>query len=302
MGGRFNPEGVDPKAFKGWLRPINICGLTAAELGSNVQRVERTNRDVRLDGVDHYITVFQIAGGSAMIHNDQAARFEVGDVVLVDAARPATFFAGDPDKPCGSLAVNLPRQSLISHLGFEPRGGVYRRSGTAAGRLLLDLIRGSATEGPASTLADSYMRLAVYDLVGALFAPADPAPSRHAEKLFRRVQAVITNSFADPNFGPCEAAARVGISLRYLQQLFTQHDSTCSEFIYSMRLDHAARLLNRRATLIESQPLSEIAYACGFRDYSHFARKFRQRFGHAPGAHSAGDASRWRRNSEHPYR
>jgi AraC-like DNA-binding protein len=298
MGGRFNPEGVEPKAFTGWLRPINICGLTAAELGSNAQRVERTNRDVRLDGVDHYITVFQIAGRSAIIHNDQAARLEVDDVVLVDAARPATFFAGDPDKSCGSVAVNLPRQSLISHLGFEPRGGICRRGGTAAGRLLLDLIRSSATEAPASTLADSYMRLAVYDLVGALFAPADPAPSRHAEKLFGRVQAAITDSFADPNFGPCEAAARVGISLRYLQKLFTQHGSTCSEFIYSLRLDHAARLLNRRAALIESQPLSEIAYACGFRDYTHFARKFRQRFGHAPGTHSAGDASRWRRNSE----
>src|SRR5260370_716813 len=88
MGGRFNPEGVEPNAFTGWLRPINICGLTAAELGSNAQRVERTNRDVRLDGADHYFTIFQIAGRSAMTHNDQAARFEVGDVVLVDAARP----------------------------------------------------------------------------------------------------------------------------------------------------------------------------------------------------------------------
>jgi AraC-like DNA-binding protein len=226
----------------------------------------------------------------------------VGDVVLVDAARPSTFFAGDPDRSCGSVALNLPRQSLISHLGFEPRGGVYRRRGTTAGRLLLDLIRNSATEAPASTLADSYMRLAVYDLVGALFAPADPLPSRHAENLFRRVQAVITDSFADPDFGPCEAAERAGISLRYLQKLFTQHGSTCSEFIYSLRLDHAARLLNRRATLIEGQPLSEIAYACGFRDYTHFARKFRQRFGHAPGAHSARDASRRRRNSEPSYR
>jgi AraC-like DNA-binding protein len=30
--------------------------------------------------------------------------------------------------------------------------------------------------------------------------------------------------------------------------------------------------------------LSEIAYACGFRDYTHFSRKFRHRFGHSPGA------------------
>jgi AraC-like DNA-binding protein len=32
------------------------------------------------------------------------------------------------------------------------------------------------------------------------------------------------------------------------------------------------------------QPLSDIAYACGFRDYTYFARGFRQRFGTAPGA------------------
>jgi AraC-like DNA-binding protein len=81
--------------------------------------------------------------------------------------------------------------------------------------------------------------------------------------------------------------ARTGISLRYLQKLFTQRGSTRSELIYSLRLDHAARLLGRRESLRNAQPLSEIAYARGFHDYTHFAGKFRRRFGHPPGAHSA---------------
>ena len=132
------------------------------------------------------------------------------------------------------------------------------------------------------------MQLAVYDLVGALFAPSDAWPvSRHADKLFTRIRGVIKNGFADPDFGPGEVAAEAGISLRYLQKLFTERGSTCSEFIYSLRLDHAARLLHRRASLGTGQPLSEIAYACGFRDYTHFARKFRRQFGYTPGAHSA---------------
>jgi AraC-like DNA-binding protein len=38
----------------------------------------------------------------------------------------------------------------------------------------------------------------------------------------------------------------------------------------------------------KGQPLSDIAYACGFRDYTHFARRFRQRFGTTPGAVGAG--------------
>jgi AraC family transcriptional regulator, positive regulator of tynA and feaB len=134
------------------------------------------------------------------------------------------------------------------------------------------------------------MQLAVYDLIGALFAPSEPWPvSRHTDKLLRRIRGVIKDRFADPDFGPCDVAAEAGISLRYVQKLFTERGSTCSEFIYSLRLDHAAHLLHRRTSLGTSQPLSDIAYACGFRDYTHFARKFRHRFGHTPGAHSGGN-------------
>ena len=44
---------------------------------------------------------------------------------------------------------------------------------------------------PASSAADSYMQLAVYDLLGALFAPSDPLPvSRHADRLFARIRGV----------------------------------------------------------------------------------------------------------------
>jgi AraC family transcriptional activator of tynA and feaB len=184
----------------------------------------------------------------------------------------------------------LPRQALVSHLGFEPRGGLHRRNGTVVGRVLLDLIRNAGEEEVPSSRAECYMRLAVHDLVGALFAPSDPAPARHSDKLFMRVRGVIKDGFVDPDLDPSEVATRAGISLRYLQKLFTERGSTCSEFIYSFRLDYAAHLLQRQSALGTSQALGEIAYASGFRDYSHFARRFRQRFGHAPGAYFAGES------------
>jgi len=132
------------------------------------------------------------------------------------------------------------------------------------------------------------MQLAVYALLGALFAPPDTPSlsSGHANKLFMRIRGLIKDRFADPDFGPAEAAAEAGISLRYLQKLFTRCGSTCTEFIFSLRLNHAARLLERRKLLSIGEPISAIAYDCGFRDYTHFARKFRRRFGHSPGAHS----------------
>jgi AraC family transcriptional regulator, positive regulator of tynA and feaB len=291
MSGRYNPEGIEPAAFTGWVRPVSACGFTALDVGTNAGRIERTYRDVRLDGVDHYFVVFQVRGESALIHNDRAARLAVGDVALVDAARPSSYFAENDGQPWNTMNLILPREMLVSHLGFEPSGGICRRGGTTAGRLLLDLIRNADhADGSSASPADSYMQLAIYDLVGALFAPSDPWPvSRPADKLFTRIRGIIHDGFADPDFGPCAIAAKAGISLRYLQKIFTERGLTASEFIYSLRLDHAARLLHRRASLGTGQPISEIAYASGFRDYTHFARRFRRRFGYSPGAGVAGD-------------
>ena len=171
------------------------------------------------------------------------------------------------------FSLQLPRRSLASHLGFEPQYGFCGRSDTRAARLLFQLILDAVhDEDSTSASAERYMQLAIYDLVGALFAESDlPVVSSHTDKLFTRVSSIIKDHFADPDFGPSEVAAEAGISLRYLQKLFTARNSTCTHFIHSVRLDHAARLLHRRALLNTSQPLSEVAYDSGFSDYTHFA-------------------------------
>jgi AraC family transcriptional activator of tynA and feaB len=284
--GQHSLEGGELNTFSGWLRRLSVSGLTAVDICCNAHRFERTHRDVRLDNRDHYKAVFQVAGRSTIYQNDQCVQLAVGDVMLVDVARPVTCVS--EDESVRRLSLDLPRRSLVSYLGFEPQGGTCSRSGTPAGRLLyevvLDALKGGGSPCPP---VDSYMQLAVYGLLGALFAPTDPPPSsRYANKLFTRIRGLIKARFADPDFGPAEAAAEAGISLRYLQKLFTQCGSTCTEFIYSLRLNQGARLLERRKLLSTGEPISAIAYDCGFRDYTHFARKFRRRFGHSPGAHS----------------
>ena len=284
--GRYNPEAMDRRTFIGRARSRSLYGFAAIDLGCNAHRVERTQRDVRLDGVDHYFVLFQVAGGSTIIQNDRVVQLSVGDAALVDSVRPGTHVS---EERCGQwISLQLPRQSLSSHLGFDAQGGVLGRGETAAGRMFFDLVRDADTgDGSTSSPADFYMQLAVYDLIGALFAPTDAAPgSLHANKLFTRICGVVRDRFAEPAFGPCEVAAEAGISLRYLQKFFTARGTTCTHFINSVRLDHAARLLHRRATLNTSQPISEIAYDSGFSDYTHFARIFRRRFGHTPGVHA----------------
>ena len=283
--GRYTPVARESESFTGRVRARSLCGFVGVDLSCNAHRIERTQRDTRLDGVDHYFALFQVAGASTIVQNDRVMRLIVGDVALVDSARPGTYISESSHGQWFSL--QLPRRSLASYLGFNPQGGILGQGGTVIGRALFDLVRNADTVD-ASPFSESYTQLAVYDLIGALFAPFDPTRvSLHADKLFRRVSDLIKDSYTDPEFGPREVAAGAGISLRSLQKLFTARNSTCSDFIYSLRLDHAARLLHRRKLLRTGQPVSEIAYVCGFRDYTNFARKFRQRFGHSPSSHKS---------------
>jgi AraC-like DNA-binding protein len=292
---RFRQSG---NAFAGWTRRVSVhgvaaaaikiqCGLAAADHGGNIYRFERTSRDVRLADVDWYCASFQVAGRSAVTQNEHTVQLGVGDVGLLDGARPSTRLSESGSQ---WLSIYLPRHSLISHLGFEPQTCLYGRGGTAPARVLRQLVLdGIGDDQSIAAPAGPHMRLALYDLFGALFAPSDPGPvSRHADRLFARIRGVIMDRCADPDFGPAEVAAETGISLRYLQKLLTARGCTCSELVYSIRLDRAAHLLERRASLNTGQHLNEIAYACGFRNYVHFARRFRDRFGHAPGAHLEG--------------
>ena len=286
------PKVSEPDAFACWMRPLNLCGFAAVAIeiqcqNWNISRVERTHRDVRRAGLEDYQVVFQVAGRSAAIQNDQAVELARGDVILDDLSRPLAL----ANNRSGQwLSLRLPRQPLISHFGFEPQGGLYGRGGALPTRLLYQIVQDAIEEEESlSAPASAYMQLAVYDLLGALFAPSDlTAVSRHTDKLFARICGIIKDRFADPELDLDEVAAKAGISLRYVQKLFTARGLTCNHFIYSLRLDHAERLLQRRASLKTGQPLSEIAYACGFHDYSYFARKFRHRFGCLPTAYAAG--------------
>src|SRR4030081_3320034 len=252
--GRYTPGGIEPKTFSGRARLRSICGFRSVDLSSNAHCLERTHQDVRVDARDHYYAIFQMTGQSRIIQNDRNIELTVGDVALVDAARPVTYVSENGSGHWGSL--QLPRRSLAAHLGLEPRCP-SRRSGAAAARPLRQLLPdGVEDEQSTSVSANAYMRLAFYELLGALFAPSDPEDgSLHTDKLFARIRDIIKEHFADPDFGPCDVAVEAGISLRYLQKLFTTRSSTCSHFIHSVRLDYAGGVFERRSFLKEGRAI-----------------------------------------------
>jgi hypothetical protein len=122
-------EVIDPNAFAGWIRRVSVygvtgsaikiqCGPAAVDHGSNAYRFARTRRAVRAADTDWYCASFQVAGRCAVTQNEHTVHLAVGDVGLLDGARPSTRLS---DSGAQWLSIYLPRQPLISHLGFEPQ-------------------------------------------------------------------------------------------------------------------------------------------------------------------------------------
>ncbi len=281
--GHYTPKPIGPKTFAGRVTPRMICGLDAVEISANgLMRADRTPRDVRLDHYDHYHVLFQTAGNpTTVVQHDTVSELGIGNFAIVQSALPVTYA---PRQTGGGrwLSVVLPRAELISHLGFEPRLSPIRQNAPLK-RLLFDLASSISDPDASADRNTAWMKLAFYDLIGALYAVADQErTTAHNAKMFDRVCALVRDRFTDPDLSAHEIAGEASISLRYLQKLFTLRGSTFGYFLAGLRLDHAANLIRRRALTKSDQPLSSIAHACGYSDYTHFARAYRRRFGHSP--------------------
>ena len=117
--------------FAGKVRTRRVFGFAAVDLACNADRVDRTELDIRRDNMEYYYVVAQLTGGSTIIQNDRVVNVAAGDVVLLDSTRPVTLVRS-PSR-AQWLGLQLPRQNLVSHLGFEPQGGACGRGQAAGG-------------------------------------------------------------------------------------------------------------------------------------------------------------------------
>ena len=103
----------------------------------------------------------------------------------------------------------------------------------------------------------------------------------HGASLLRRLTRTIVEQSSDPAIDPAGIAAAHGISRRYLHLVLAQGGTSFGAVLIESRLNRAKALLeDRRFARIS---IADIAWRSGFSNPSHFARRFRQRFGIAPG-------------------
>jgi AraC-like DNA-binding protein len=163
---------------------------------------------------------------------------------------------------------------------------VRRATGRAQESPLHDLVRRHliGMVAPVEVMepdAASILANATADLVRALVMSISPrAYDRRraaAETLRARIEDYVRLHLGDADLTPARLAQVHHVSLRYLYQMLSSTGRTPAEWMMDLRLERA------RADLCASSvTVSSVAQRWGFRDHSHFTRRFKSAYGMTP--------------------
>lgn len=104
--------------------------------------------------------------------------------------------------------------------------------------------------------------------------------SRGRRKILIRAQEFIEEHILDDDLNPLKIARGVGISPRYLSEIFAAEGSSPMRWVRKRRLEMCRMELERKTG--GQQLICEIAYSMGFTNVSSFNRAFKAHFGHSP--------------------
>ena len=108
-----------------------------------------------------------------------------------------------------------------------------------------------------------------------MIKPKDIVVTSPDQKFLQKAIDTVEKYISDPELDLEQFVVEVGVSrMQLYRKLHALTDMTVKEFIRDIRLKRAAQLLEQ-----DTMTVSEVAYAVGFKDVSHFGKCFRQAHG-----------------------
>ncbi|MBV5315634.1 MAG: response regulator [Prolixibacteraceae bacterium] len=108
-----------------------------------------------------------------------------------------------------------------------------------------------------------------------LLQPRNIILSSPDERFLQKAIEVVENNISDPDLDIERFAGEIGVSrMQLYRKLDALTEMTVKEFVRNIRLKRAAQMLVQKKLNV-----SEVAYAVGFKDLSHFRKCFKQEFG-----------------------
>jgi AraC-like DNA-binding protein len=281
--GNFNPKAMESgKAVTGAARRVDVCGMEFAHVSNDLDRVHRDWDDIRRDANEHLFLILQLEGSCGVEHVGQQTILDVGDCILVDSARPTTFYFGGQFS--NHLSLHLPRQIMYSesHVDFDIARKLEAYDPMA---MMLRALVAKIMSTSESDASSANLRHLMFNATRQAFVSGGgdmPALNDSASRRLQVVDILIDRHLTESDLSAKWLATRIGVSIRTLQEDFQGLGVTCTTVIRDKRLRLVREKIEQLKDQKSGRTIAEVAYAAGFNDISYFNRSFKELFDCAP--------------------
>ncbi|MHC9236172.1 AraC-like ligand-binding domain-containing protein [Pseudooceanicola sp. 502str34] len=271
------------EGFYGRISWQEFGRVTLADIVSTDIEVSRTEAQIA-SGDDWYEVNLQVEGTTAFAQGGRDVIARPRTMLLYDSRQPyRMLFEGHYRQ----LSLKVPRQALRDRVpGIDLLIARPIPAETLPGRFLYDFattLCDLGQEGQAQAFAGRIEAHVIDLLATALSGLGEGVPlSAGRQAQLGRVKSHVLAQLDDPDLTPAAIAQAQQISLRSLYELFEGEPHQVAQWIKLQRLDRIRADLCD--PLQQGLPITTIALKRGFKDFSHFSRAFRARYGISPRA------------------
>jgi AraC-like DNA-binding protein len=278
----FVPVSLSRRAEGSFVSSVtgrDVGPLAISRIVSPPQSVTRTDAQLKRQAGDVYFLNMPLSRGSSATQDGRVAELAPGDFAIVDSTRP---FELSFEQSFEQISLAVPHDLLGPLLASpEDATGVRVRASSGAGAVASGALRALAGTGAIDRETSGQLAKQVVGLIAlALSGTSNEPHAKAPELLLRAAFAEAHRSLGNPELSPTLIAERIGVSTRYLHELFSRRGPSFGRWVLERRLERCEHDLGDPERT--HWTIAQIALQNGFSDPSYFARAYRQRYGSSP--------------------
>lgn len=264
----------------------DLGDVQLTEISGNQHVIERPRDMLSTHPKDSIFACMLLRGDAFFFQGDECMLLSAGDVIVYSTDTPYLYgFSTDMQQ----VVVECDASTLLGNANPERPRKVIKadRSAPQIRALVVDFkaaVLGFFRDPEQAHVEEvsRRCRAALHMLVTGRPLSEEKEKAEDHSGNWRRVQAetYILDNIVRPSLSATEVANSLGITVRHLNRLFQQNNTSPTEWIWTQRVLRAEQEIVRNKGRALS--FSELSFKMGFATQAHFSRSFRKHFQMTP--------------------
>jgi AraC-like DNA-binding protein len=263
--------------------PLGDLSLIRSKHTANESVSRRLERHMSSEDDGHYFACLPLVGGVEVRRFGQGFEIKPNQLTLLNTNEEYEIAMSDT---LDALWLRMPTKLLTAHaISVDDVLGRALDAKSGLGQVAKQMMYGAIsnkndlTERSARIFSHSLLSF-LGEVVNTNLGEERLSSTRGRRKILERAQEFIEEHIHDDELNPARIAQGIGISARYLSEIFAAEGTSPMRWVRQRRLELCRMELERQNG--GQQLICEIAYSVGFTNISSFNRAFKAHFGHSP--------------------